>query len=81
MTQPRDWNQHYKRISISHRMSRADVVECCRLGGLDITPSRAEGWSRGRSDTRRHVVMSGADFEAFTRGLVEWARQAYRSAD
>lgn len=72
-----DWNIYFKRIRTSHQMTRGDVVEACRLGGLDITTSRAEGWSRGASDTRRHVAMTDAEFDAFTSGLVDWAREAY----
>ncbi len=72
-----DFNRHFKRIRISHRMEREDVVKCCALGGLDIAPSRAEGWARGESDTRRHVTMTEAEFDAFTAGLVAWARDVY----
>ena len=71
------YNRWYRRISMSHRLTKSDTVECCRLGGLEISVSRAEGWKRGVSDSRRHVAMTDAEFEAFTSGLVEWARGVY----
>ena len=70
-------NQYYKRIRLSHRMDRADVVRCCALGGLEITPSRAEAWSRSPSDTRRHIMMTEPEFDAFTAGLPQWAAENY----
>lgn len=76
-----DWNAYYKRVRTSHKMERGEVVEACRLGGLEISVSRAEGWARGPSDARRHVCMTESDFDAFTRGVVEWAREAYRDTD
>jgi len=76
-----NWNRHYVRIRISHKMERQDVVEACRSGGLEITASRAEGWARGQNDERRYVPMQEHEFDAFTRGLVDWAREAYRDAD
>lgn len=76
-----DWNAHYRRVRTSHKMDRQEVVECCRLGGMEISVSRAEGWARGIGDTRRHVRMTAEDFDAFTGGLVDWARKAYRDTD
>ena len=64
-------------------MSRDDVVECVRLGGLEITRSRAEAWSRGKQGgalergARRSSPMTEAQFDAFTAGLIPWARGAY----
>ena len=44
-----DWNTHYKRIAAALRISYPEVVEICRIGGIEITRSRAEGWeSRAR---------------------------------
>ena len=76
-----NWNTYFNRIRMSHKMERHDVVAACRAGGLEITASRAEGWARGSSDTRRHVRMAAEEFDAFTRGLVEWAREVYRDPD
>lgn len=42
-----DWNSHFRRIAGSHKMSREEVVECLRLGGMEISRSRADGWRRG----------------------------------
>lgn len=75
------YNRYFRRVRISHRMSKHDVVVACQRGGLEITPSRAEAWARGEQDARRHIAMSEAEFEAFTRGLVDWAREAYRDTD
>lgn len=75
-----DYNRWFRRIVMSHRLTKQDVAECCRLGGLTVAVSRAEGWKRGASDTRRHVVMTEAEFDAFTAGLVDWAREAYAEA-
>lgn len=72
-----DWNRHLKRIAMSHRMDKRDIADCCALGGLEVSVSRAEGWRRGQSDTRRHVRMSADDFEAFAAGLPMWAKTAY----
>lgn len=77
-----DWNTHYRRICISHRLTKLDIVECCRLGGLEISNSKAEAWRRASSSDHRHVTrMTEAEFDAFTRGLVDWAREAYRDPD
>lgn len=73
-----DWNALFVRVRMSHRMGHADVVEACRLGGLVVSRSKAEGWAR--RDERRHQRMGEQDFEAFTRGLVGWARAAYAEA-
>lgn len=67
------WNTYYKRVRVALSLSYPEVVEICRLGGLTITRSRAEGWSRGVADKRRFVRMSEAEFDAFTRGLPGWA--------
>lgn len=65
------WNLYFRRIRSSHELDKREVQECCRLGGLEITVSRAEGWSR--TDARRSTVMTEAEFDAFTQGLVQWA--------
>lgn len=75
-----DWNTYYRRICISHRLSKHDIVECCRLGGLEVSSSRAEAWRRSSSSDHRFVTkMTEEEFGAFTYGLVEWARSAYAS--
>lgn len=76
-----DWNRYFRRIAISHQLTKHDVVECCRLGGLVISGSKAEAWKRSASNPRRHAEMTGEEFEVFTRGLVDWAREAYRDTD
>lgn len=74
-----DWNTHFRRICMSHRLVKADIVECCRLGGIEISLSKAEAWRRSAASRHRHVTaMTEAEFDAFTYGLVEWAREAYR---
>ncbi|MPM20185.1 hypothetical protein SDC9_66614 [bioreactor metagenome] len=74
-----EWNRWFRRIRASHRMTRHDVVACCRLGGADVSASRAEAWSRrAGGDSRRSGAMTRDDFEAFTAGLVDWAREAYK---
>lgn len=79
-----DWNSHFRRIAGSHKMSREEVVECLRLGGMEISRSRADGWRRGlqggtlERGARRSTIMSEAEFDAFTSGLIPWARAAYR---
>lgn len=79
-----DWNRYFRRIRITHQMTKQDVVECCRLGGLTISASRAEAWARGVQGERlergdhRSTAMTEAEFEAFTAGLVDWAREAYK---
>lgn len=70
-----EYNDYFKRVRISHEMSRSDVVQCCALGGLEITGSRSEGWARGIADERRFIEMHKDEFEAFTIGLIAWSRE------
>lgn len=70
-----DYSLYFRRIRASHRMTKHDVVACCALGGIEITVSRAEGWNR--NDERRHTAMTAAEFDAFTAGLPQWARENY----
>lgn len=74
-----DWNTHCKRIKIALRLERGEIVEICRLGGRKISLSKADGWMRSPSDARRFQRMSAEEFEAFTSGLVEWARDNMRA--
>lgn len=75
--EPSQLNNYFKRIAASHSMSRADVVRCCALGGIEITTSRADGWKRSEADERRFVRMTEPEFDAFTAGLVAWAAENY----
>lgn len=61
-------------------LTRHDVTAIMRIGGIDVSSSRADGWARKRDapDDRR-TVMTEAEFEAFTTGLVEWARDARKT--
>lgn len=70
-----DWNGHFKRIRLALSLDLAEVVDICRAGGIEIAVSRVEGWKRNPRDNRRYVVMSEAEFDAFTAGLPEWARE------
>lgn len=65
----------FKRIRLSLSLSRADVVEIMRLGGIEVSSSRADGWSRPSSDARRATTMTEREFDAFTSGLVEWTKR------
>lgn len=80
MSDDEPYNRWLRRIVMSHRLRKHEIAECCRRGGMTISASRAEGWTRGASDTRRHVTMTEAEFDAFTSGLVDWAREAYAGA-
>jgi len=69
------FSRWFQRVRISLRLNRHDVVDIMSRGGIAISSSRADGWTRprdGRDD--RTTVMGEDEFEAFTRGLVEWAR-------
>lgn len=70
-----DYNRWFRRIKTSHAMSRPDVVECCRIGGMEVSASMVDAWGRraGGPD-RRAAAMSKPQFEAFTAGLVGWRR-------
>lgn len=71
------YNRWFRRIKTSHAMSRAEIVECCRLGGLEISGSMADAWARkSGTDARRAAPMTELQFEAFTAGLVDWIREA-----
>jgi len=78
------WNTHFRRIVGSHEMSRDEIVECLRLGGMEISRSRADAWRRGwqggtlERGARRSTPMSESEFDAFTSGLIEWAKAACR---
>lgn len=80
-----NWNSYFRRIRASHQMDKHDVVEACRLGGLEVSASRAESWSRGvqgqdaERGKRRSIAMTEAEFEAFTNGLPLWARETYQA--
>lgn len=68
------WSQ---RVRLALELTRHDVVEIMAAGGVTVSSSRADGWMRRRdvADGRR-TVMSEAEFDAFTRGLVEWSRRS-----
>ena len=71
------YNRWFRRIKTSHAMSRPDIIECCRIGGMEISSSTADAWARRIGGERRRAApMSEAQFEAFTAGLVEWIREA-----
>lgn len=75
-----DYGRWYKRIRISHRLTRDDTVEIMRLGGVVITRNRADAYQRSDDDASRGrkdgapVRMTEAEFDAFTNGLVTWTR-------
>ena len=82
-TDPDYWNRLFRPIRASHEMSKHDVVEACRHGGIEITNSRAEAWARAwrggaldRGD-RRSTAMTEEEFMGFVAGLVPWARGHY----
>lgn len=37
----------FQRVRLALELSRHDVVEIVRLGGLTVSSSRADGWARG----------------------------------
>lgn len=84
---PDYWNRPFRLIRASHEMSKHDVVEACRHGGVEITASRAEAWARtwrgGTPDRgdRRSTAMTEAEFMGFVAGLVTWARGHYDTAN
>lgn len=71
------YNRWFRRIKTSHAMNRSEIVECCRLGGMEISGSMADAWGRNAgADARRSAPMTEEQFEAFTAGLVDWIRGA-----
>lgn len=68
------WNRRFKRIRLAMELSRGDVVECMRIGGVNVSGSRADGWSRLQTDETRRTLMSEAEFDAFLFGIAEWAK-------
>jgi hypothetical protein len=68
------FNRWYRRICISHDLTRHEVVEIMRVAGMEISSSRADGWKRVDTESRRGATMTEPEFEAFTNGLVEWLR-------
>lgn len=76
-------NQNFKRIRAALELSRDDVVEVMRLGGVDVSKSRADAWGRGESaekwsgtgqGQKRMAPMSNEEFDAFCSGLAEWMK-------
>jgi hypothetical protein len=58
-------------------LSRSDVVEIMRCAGVEITGGQADRWSRRDDDTERGKTgMTEDQFDAFTRGLVEWTKKS-----
>lgn len=87
MSQARN-NQNYKRLRAALGLSRDDVVEVLRLGGVDVSKSRADAWGRGEAaekwsgtgqGQRRMAPMSDEEFDSFCAGLVEWMKNADKS--
>lgn len=71
------YNRWYRRIRTSHAMSQAEVVECCRIGGLAVSRSMVDAWGRrAGTESRRAAAMTEEQFESFTAGLVDWIREA-----
>lgn len=68
------FNKYYHRICIALALSKQDVVEIFQMAGVKISVSRPAGWRRSESDVRRHIVMHEDEFNAFTAGLIPWAR-------
>lgn len=66
-----------QRIRLALELDRHDIVEIMAEGGVTISSSRADGWMRRRDavDDRRQTTMTEQEFNAFTRGLVEWSRK------
>lgn len=69
------YSRWFQRVRIALELTRHDVVAIVAAGGVTVSSSRADGWSRNRdaSDDRR-TVMTEPEFDAFTVGLVEWSR-------
>ena len=76
-------NKNFKRLRAALALSRSDVSEIMRLGGIEVSSSRADAWGRGESSEkwsgtgqgqRRMAPMSDDEFDAFCGGLVEWVK-------
>ena len=79
-------NQNLKYICRALELCDEDIVEIMRLGGSDISKSRANGFRRGAGKyrkpdhgahnpqelERRMKIMSDDEFDAFCAGLVEY---------
>jgi len=67
-------NAEYKKLRLALELNRHDVVEICRLGGVDVSASQADGWAR-RSDSAKFVVMTREQYYGFLDGLVIWNKR------
>lgn len=79
-------NPVIRRVCGAFQLGRRDVVDICRLGGLEISGSRADGWRRGAGTyrkpdagshdpgnlERRDKPVGDDEFAAFWRGLALW---------
>ena len=62
------YNRWYRRIRTSHAMSQAEVVECCRIGGLAVSRSMVDAWGRrAGTESRRAAAMTEEQFEDYAR--------------
>lgn len=68
------FNVWYNRVRMSLALTKHDVAEIMRIADLPCSTSEIEGWQRRTDDSRRHRTMTEQQFDAFTRGLVDWAR-------
>ncbi len=67
----------YKRLRLALDLDRHDVVEIMRLGGVEISKSRADAWARGTQAADERGVrqtMTRDEFDAFTRGIAAWSK-------
>lgn len=69
-----NYNRWTRRIKIALALTKQDVKDILSCGGIEVSSSRAEGLTRSASDRRRFSPMREDEFEAFTSGLVDWAR-------
>ena len=88
-------NPVMRRVCGAFQLSRRDVVDICRLGGLEISASKADGWKRGAQTyrnpdagsrdpedlERRDKSVSDAEFAAFWRGLTIWLHNETMETD
>lgn len=84
-------NAAFRWARSAFRLDKNDVVEVCRMGGLTISKSKADGWGRNPETRRPGKGMPGSkqgerrgkpitddEWNAFWNGLGIWLHEAER---
>jgi len=64
-------NVNFKRLKLAFEFGEDEVVELCRLAGLEIAKDRVRRWARSPdAGSGKYTSMSDAEFDAFCEGVL-----------